>query len=261
MLKEVRIRAGLGDPPTTYTTNANESVNSLLKAKVDYKASELHIFCQKLEELVDAQSNNIERAFTIQNGPYTVAPLYSDLRNTPKDWFKLSTSAKQAYLKKIQSVEVRVPQSISNEPFDLPSVENVPPLSISFSETGLTEHLFKSMWEKASLLYYHKLISDIPGCVNGKMVASVSSPDKPHNVTVLKSGKFTCGCLNYKSKNLCAHEIAVVCTLVDWYKQSGQGLNAWKLARRSGLPKIPGHTSTQKKHSKSRQLCLKGHLI
>ena len=50
MLKPVRIRAGLGDPPLPYYNNANESINSHVKDKVDYKASELHIFCEKLEE-------------------------------------------------------------------------------------------------------------------------------------------------------------------------------------------------------------------
>ena len=72
MLKPVRVQAGLGDPPTQYTTNDNESINSRVKDKVDYKASELHIFCQKFEELVDMQTRNIERAFTLSNGPYCV---------------------------------------------------------------------------------------------------------------------------------------------------------------------------------------------
>ena len=70
MLKPVRCKAGLGNPPVQYTTNPNESVNSQVKYKVDYKASELHIFCEKFEELVDMQTRNIELAFTIGNGPY-----------------------------------------------------------------------------------------------------------------------------------------------------------------------------------------------
>ena len=31
LLKEVRIKAGLGDPPSTFSTNASESINAMLK--------------------------------------------------------------------------------------------------------------------------------------------------------------------------------------------------------------------------------------
>lgn len=102
MLKPVRHRAGLGNPPCQYTTNANESVNSRVKDKVDYKASELHIFCDKFEELVDTQTRNIERAFTIGNGPYRVSSLYPELIQKPSQWLKLSKTAKQQFLKKVQ---------------------------------------------------------------------------------------------------------------------------------------------------------------
>lgn len=198
-----------GNPPGQYTTNPNESINSRVKYKVDYKVSELHIFCEKFEELVDMQTRSIELAFTIGNGPYRVAPLYSELKQKPNIWLKLSKSAKQQFLKKVQLQEVKgkpVEQYISQENQD---IENIPPLSMSFAETGLSDIVYKCMWNKAAVLYHKKLISDVPGYADGKMVASKSSPGKPHLVSCLKSGKFTCDCINYKSKSLCSHVIAV----------------------------------------------------
>ena len=40
MIASVRTLAGLGKPPETYTTNASESLNNLLKRKVNFKRSE-----------------------------------------------------------------------------------------------------------------------------------------------------------------------------------------------------------------------------
>ena len=36
MLKPVREEAGLGSPPSSFTTNASESLNAMLKRKVDF---------------------------------------------------------------------------------------------------------------------------------------------------------------------------------------------------------------------------------
>ena len=53
MLKSTRHKGGLGDPPSQFTTNASESVNSVLKSKVDYKKSKLPEFLVKLKSLID----------------------------------------------------------------------------------------------------------------------------------------------------------------------------------------------------------------
>jgi hypothetical protein len=61
--------------------------------------------------------------------------------------------------------------------------------------------------KKACKLFHNSLVSDIPGMPNGEIVASNSTPQKPHIVSVLQCGKFTCDCVNYKSKHLCSHVI------------------------------------------------------
>ena len=53
----VREECGLGNPPDVFTTNPSESMNALLKHKVDYKRSELPQFIQKVKELVMEQQS------------------------------------------------------------------------------------------------------------------------------------------------------------------------------------------------------------
>ena len=47
MLHPVREECGLGNPPSIFTTNTSESINALLKHKVDYKKQELPLFIDR----------------------------------------------------------------------------------------------------------------------------------------------------------------------------------------------------------------------
>lgn len=62
MLCPVREEAGLGSPPEACYTNASESINSVIKTKVQYKCSELPVFITKLNELAKEQQREVERA-------------------------------------------------------------------------------------------------------------------------------------------------------------------------------------------------------
>ena len=69
MLKPIRMKAGLGNQPLQFTTNASESMNAVLKWKMDYKMSELPEFLDKLKKVVDEQEHELERA-VINKGKY-----------------------------------------------------------------------------------------------------------------------------------------------------------------------------------------------
>ena len=88
MLKGLREKVGLGSPPVEFANNPNESVNARIKEKVEYKKLELKVFCQKMKELVDSQTQNIERAFTMDSSPFAVAPEYVHEKQNPKKWVK-----------------------------------------------------------------------------------------------------------------------------------------------------------------------------
>ena len=62
MLKPVCQEAGLGVPPSSFTTNTCESIHVVLKRKVDFKKNELPTFVTHLKQLVEEQEREVERA-------------------------------------------------------------------------------------------------------------------------------------------------------------------------------------------------------
>lgn len=62
MLKDVRRNAGLGDPPSTFTTNRVESINSILKLETNKKKKDVYSFIKIVQETVERQQRNIEWA-------------------------------------------------------------------------------------------------------------------------------------------------------------------------------------------------------
>ena len=59
MRRDLREAAGLGSPPTIFTTNRSESVNAMLKKKVDYKQHEWPKFNEHLKQLKQEQRDEV----------------------------------------------------------------------------------------------------------------------------------------------------------------------------------------------------------
>ena len=78
MLCSVRQECGLSCPPEPFTTNSSESINALLKQKVNYKKSELPDFIDIIKQVIDEQQREVERAI-IRRGKYKLRAQYSIL--------------------------------------------------------------------------------------------------------------------------------------------------------------------------------------
>lgn len=107
MIKSIREEAGLGTPPKPFTTNASETINSVIKAHVSYKPSQLMKFVEKLKELVDEQEREIERA-VIKRGKYRLKEVFSYLEVDESDWFKMTKEQRRVHLKKVSQVAVKL---------------------------------------------------------------------------------------------------------------------------------------------------------
>ena len=180
------------------------------------------MFCQKMKGLVDSQTRNIERAFTMDSSPFAVAPEYMHEKENPKKWVKRSKVYKERAINHIHQIRMlSASETVSKHPVscladdvqtssNTKSVsENVPPLSVSWKDIGLPKEVFSGMWSKASqLVAKEAAITDAPGLSNSKMAASFTAPWKPHLATTFSNGKVTCDCLNYSTKSLCAHVLA-----------------------------------------------------
>jgi len=83
-LCSLRQKAGLGDPSTAFTTNASESVNAVLKSKVNYKKSELPVFIDRLKEVIKEQDEETERA-VIGHRKYQFCSAYKHLERDEQE--------------------------------------------------------------------------------------------------------------------------------------------------------------------------------
>ena len=93
MLKSVREECGLGFPPAAFTTNASESLNAMLK---EYKKNELPLFIEKVKELVNEQSWEVERAL-IGRGKYRISEQYQFLAVPESQWFLMTPTERNIY--------------------------------------------------------------------------------------------------------------------------------------------------------------------
>ena len=101
LLCSQRQKAGLGDPPTAFTTNASESINAVLKSKVNYKKSELPLFIDKLKEAIKEQDEEVERA-VLGRGKYQFCSSYKHLECDEQEWFlRMSVEQRKVHLKKV----------------------------------------------------------------------------------------------------------------------------------------------------------------
>ena len=106
MLKSTRCKAGLGDPPASFTTNASESINSVLKHKMDYQKKELPEFLDKLKSVVDDQECEMERSI-IGGGKYELCEKFKKMEKTEEEWFmKMNLSQSQAHIRRLSSIAV-----------------------------------------------------------------------------------------------------------------------------------------------------------
>ena len=69
VLKPVREEAGLSHPPISFTTNASESLNAMIKRNVVFKKNTHPMCVDQLKQLVREQQMELERA-VIGRGKY-----------------------------------------------------------------------------------------------------------------------------------------------------------------------------------------------
>ena len=71
LLKPVRIEAGLGVPPSEFTTNDVESGNFIIKHGINFDQQKPQEFTEKVREIIKMQFRNEDRA-VFGRGPYNL---------------------------------------------------------------------------------------------------------------------------------------------------------------------------------------------
>ena len=91
MRRDLRESAGLGSLPGIFTTNASESINSMMKCKVSFKESEWPHFNDQVKELVEQQREEVIRALS-GRGQYRLSQQFSHFSVSAAKCAKMSVN-------------------------------------------------------------------------------------------------------------------------------------------------------------------------
>ena len=248
MIKPVRMKAGLGNPPTEYHNNSPECINHVIKMKVDHKRNALDDFCSKMKSLVDDQQNLLIRAIT-SRGEYRLHPVFKDFEVDHLKWFSFNETTRSNHIKKLRSAaskRMSMFQSHNSSTHQEDSSSLGPSheeyQDVLYKCTNIPKSTLENILEKATEILRDKnAITCAPVEGIARMVKSKSNPTRPHIVQVLKKGKITCdeNCLMWMSLKLCAHCVAVAMKLdclndfVHWYIGNVKEPNITKLTTNS----------------------------
>lgn len=244
MLQDVRIKAGLGSPPSPYYTNEVESKNKVLKEAVEYKSSQLPDFIDKMKALMHEQRLEIERA-VISTGEYRLRDQYQNLAVDSSRWYKMTADQRRRKIERFMRAAVQ-------DHSEKPGSSDCP-----LGTLAIPQQLKESIWKKAQdLVEDETAIVQAPGDGNAWCVKSYSNK-RPHYVRKSKCGGFLCDeqCLSYKSMKLCSHTVALAAKLdcmskfVKWFCTMKCKPNFTALAE-TGKPAIAGKKAIRRGVSK-----------
>lgn len=209
MLRTIRENCGLGSPPCIFTTNASESINALLKSKVEYKKHQLPEFIDKVLELVDEQKQEAERAL-VNRGKCQLRSQYKHLEVQESSWFSMNAQQRKKHFSKFHTIAVSDVKGKDASSIGSPSRDALSVGADVIAETlQLPITCVEGICIKAKeLLNAENAIVPAPGqCSEARMVLSYSKKT-PHMVTPTKDGGFSCDS-DWKSLGICSHSVAV----------------------------------------------------
>ena len=198
MRKDLRESVGLGSPPAIFTTNGSESINALIKKKVNHKESDWPQFNNHIKQLVTSQHEEIIRALS-NRGQYRLKSEYEHYGVTTQEWVKMRPDQRQAIVAAFEKASLKVRSSSCRKNMEIgtylrevstdnqgdgldcmqqyssadirhlgsDSVELLTDLSISAEDSGITAIplvTLNAMWSKAvELLTTDNAITPAPG--------------------------------------------------------------------------------------------------
>ena len=100
--KDLREAAGLGSPPAIFTTNSSESINAMLKSKVNYKQHEWPQFNEQLKQLVEGQRDEVIRSLS-GRGQYRLCAQFNYFSTSILEWSKMRPDQRKRIISQFDS--------------------------------------------------------------------------------------------------------------------------------------------------------------
>ena len=127
----------MGSPPKIFTTNASESINAVLKQKVNFKESEWPEFNDKVKMLVKQQREEVIRALSCR-GQYRLLPEYSHLGVSVSEWTKMRPEQRRDIIAKFDTTTLKSKFTSHSMPTH-GSASCKKCLSVKVEESGVTK--------------------------------------------------------------------------------------------------------------------------
>jgi hypothetical protein len=153
IISSVREAAGLGSPPSIYTNNDNEGMNSVLRRMTTSGKKLWSEMVAILEKLVTQQQVEFERA-VYGAGEFRLVSEMSRHQKSPGQWHKMSSEQKKNCLKKFNTMEC--PFAVHDVQDTYTSDEEARSkneLSIPHTKSGISsvnQSTLQDIWAKAS---------------------------------------------------------------------------------------------------------------
>ena len=154
MRRDVREAAGLGCPPSTFTTNSSESLNASIKQKVDYKQHEWPQFNKLIQEFVMAQRDEVIRSLS-GRGQYRLALGFGHLSTSLTNWSKMTPAQRKKIVSDFDSATISKSGAASLT-LATSLVPNTAPIVASSSLASSSKSLSISAedWDTDHSIYY-----------------------------------------------------------------------------------------------------------
>ena len=104
MIVPVCKRVRLGKPPTHFMTNANESINNVIKQALHYEEDK---FCNEMFKLIKIQYQELDKA-VIRNGEYHFQANFTYLEKPLAVWIKMSVEQRRRHTQKVMHATVKM---------------------------------------------------------------------------------------------------------------------------------------------------------
>ena len=95
ILSNVRMEAGLGNPPSEYTNNDTVAANCMIKQKLNFEIKKPYQFIENVKEIIETQFRNEDRA-VLGRGPYKLTEKFDHLAIDNERWAKMNHAHREA---------------------------------------------------------------------------------------------------------------------------------------------------------------------
>ena len=152
MIRPVWKEAGLGNPPTEFSTSDVEAANFMVKYGLHFDPQKPHVFIESVKDVIETQYRNGDRA-VFRKGPYRLRKGFEHFLVNNVKWSSMTGVQRLNKVKEFQKADMRSRKD--NLMITAPATPQCSAFSVTVTESGITKPaivILATMFEKANEL-------------------------------------------------------------------------------------------------------------